>query len=232
MEPTDPSSAAPAPTSPPAPTSGQPAQGESYWQGKYDSLVNSAEYKEGKQLRDLYVGQRKEDGTNPLVDHTKTFFQSEPSPPQPAFDPSLEFDANDLSNPNSPTGQFFNQRVQEVAGSLVDQKLQKLEDAQQRQSYEQYLTTQKGYTTDQAKAYVDALMNPSPQFVQEFLMGRAAEAFVAQGPQPEGAPPAGPGPPPVPPTGPVQGAQPATPSEADAFFNRIDAATGGPLPLK
>lgn len=227
--------------SPPAQTSGEPAQDERYWQSQYDTLVNSKEYKDKQQLWGLYEQHRQPDGSNPLVAHTMEFFnRNKPSEPaQPAFDPSVEFDVSDLPNPNSPTGQFFNARVQEVAGSLVDQKLQKLEQAQQRQSHEQFLITQKGYTAEQARKYVDSLTNPSEEFVQEFLLGRAAEAFVAAPPgaTQTGAPPAGQGLGPVsgiqlPPTGGVQGAQPAPKSEADKMFDRIQAASGGPLPLK
>jgi len=242
-QPTGQPAAPPEPTSPPTQPSGQPAQVESYWQSQHDKLkaqYEGPEFQQKEQLWNLFKS--RPDAAQAADEYLKANPQGAPTetpqPSQPGFDPTVDFNAEDLSNPNTPTGKYFDSRVQEVAGSLVDKKLQKLEQAQQRQSYEQYLTTQKKYTPEQARAYVDLLMNPTPEFVQEFLMGKAADTFVAAPPAAPAAP-AGPGLGPVsatqaapPPTGAVQGAQPAPQSEADKLFERIKAADGGPLPLK
>jgi hypothetical protein len=227
-----------APQTPPQP-SGQPAQTESYWQGQHDKLkaqYSSPEYQQKEQLWNLFKS--RPDAATIAEEYLKANPQGAPTEtpqkPTEGFDPTIDFNSEDLPNPSTPTGQYFQSQVQKVAGEIVDQRLQGLEQAQQRQAYEQHLITQKNFTPEQAKGYVDQLMNPQPDFVQKFLMGSAADAFVSvpQAPAPAEGAPAGPGQEPLPPTGGVQGAQPATKSEGDQMFDRIQAADPRGLPLK
>ena len=164
----------------PAQSSGQPAQQpESYWQGQYDSLKNSQEYQQKEKLWKLYQD-------NPgLVENSRTFLSDDGTPsvqaPPSDFDANFDFNMSDVTNPNSPSAQLFNQAVQAAAEPLVQERVGKIEEANARAVYRDKMV-RAGVPNGEVDEFLGNMMNPSETFVFDQLVPLVAQHYANQPP--------------------------------------------------